>query len=262
MKKCLAFLMAMLCLLTLAACSNETEGEPVLDKSKDYRVLMIGNSYTYYNDLWDLLTEVAESGGYTFTVDHVTQGGYYLDQYTWEGDPFAAQLSDLLAENTYDYVFLQEQSTAPINNVERFENGVTALYEKATENGAAVVLYQTWGRQTGSPALSANGWTNKGMTEDLKASYEALAEKLGTAVSPVGTAFYDVHTNHKDINLYDPDTTHPSLEGSLLAAYCHYATLTNDDPRNVTYDAGLSSETTAVLKQAAYDAVFPATAEE
>lgn len=258
MKRWISLLTAVLCLV-LTACGAQqpaTEEETTLDKTTPYRVLFIGNSYTYYNDLWELFTQVAESGGYTVTADHVTQGGYYLDQYTNPTDPFGKELQEKLDTNRYDYVFIQEQSTCPITNYERFEAGATQLHGMITENGAQCILYQTWARETGSPALTANRWTNKSMYRDLREAYETLGETLQTAVSPVGTAFYDVHTNHKDIDLYDADTTHPSPTGSYLAALCHYATVTGDDPRNVTFDAGESEDTAAVLKEAAYKACF------
>lgn len=257
-KRIIGIVLSAALLLSTAACTANpvNEEENILDKSKTYQVLFVGNSYTYYNDLWDLFADVAASGGYTVEVDHVTQGGYYLDQYTNPADPFGKELQDKLAANTYDYVFLQEQSTNPIVNYERFEAGAAALHGMITEHGAEVVLYQTWARETGSPALSANRWTNKGMTEDLENAYRTLGETLQVAVSPVGTAFYDVHTNHKDIDLYDADTTHPSPTGSYLAALCHYATVTGDDPRHVTFHAEEDDEIAAILKQAAYDAVF------
>ncbi len=256
---------AMLCLM-MAACApspstQEPEAQPTpqeesaMPKDQTYRLLFVGNSYTYYNDLWDLVTQAADSVGYSLEIDHVTQGGYYLDQYTNPADPFGAQLEAYLAENTYDAVFLQEQSTCPMQNYERFEAAVIALNDMVKENGAKTILYQTWGRRADSPTLSALRWTNQSMTEGLIKGYADAAKAIDAAVSPVGAAFYDVYTNHPEIELYDPDTTHPSLAGSYLAAMCHLATFTGVDPQTVTYDAGLDKTTVTVLQKAAYDAV-------
>ena len=225
-------------------------------KDQNYRVLFIGNSYTYYNDLWNLFTQAGETLGYTIVADHVTQGGYYLDQYLNTKDEFAIQLMKCFADNTYSAVFIQEQSTNAIQNYERFEDGVKGLDEKIRANGAKTILYQTWGRQENSPTLIALGWTNKGMTEDLIAAYDKAAAVIGAPVSPVGAAFYDVYTTHEEIELYDPDTSHPSLAGSYLSAMCHLATFTGADVRKVTFDAELGEETAVVLREAAYRAVF------
>lgn len=259
MKRLLASLLAMLMMLGLTAC--DAKGGDTLPNDVTYRVLMIGNSYTYYNDLWELFSKVGEGAGYTFEVDHVTQGGYYLDQHANERDPFGLQVYGYLKKNTYDFVFLQEQSTCPFQNYERFEAAVTTLAERVAENGAKCVLYQTWAREPGSPALAALNTTNAAMTAALAEAYQKAAATVGATVSPVGTAFFDVVTNHPEIDLYDPDTTHPSPAGSYLAALCHFATVTGADPLKTTFEADLDAETASVLKQAAFDAVSPETEE-
>ncbi len=186
----------------------------------------------------------------------MTQGGYYLDQFLNPADPFGKDLADKLQTNTYDFVFIQEQSTCPFTNYERFADAATTLHGMIRENGAQCILYETWARETGSPALTANHWTNAGMTADLCEAYETLAATLDTPLSPVGEAFYDIHTTCPDIDLYDPDTTHPSKTGSYLAALCHYATVTGDDPRHVTFNADEDTDVATILKEAAYRAVF------
>ncbi len=252
MKRIICVVLCILLCIGTTACKEET-GMP---RDVDYRVLFIGNSYTYYNDLWDLFTQAGESLGYTITADHVTQGGYYLDQYLNEKDEFGIKMLQCFAKNSYDVVFIQEQSTCPVQDYDRFEAGVKALDEKIRANGAKTILYQTWGRQTGSPTLIALGWTNQSMTQDLIAAYNRAAGEIGAMVSPVGAAFYEVYTTHSEIELYDPDTTHPSLAGSYLAALCHLATFTGADVREVTFDAGLGEETASVLREAAHAAVF------
>ena len=227
-----------------------------ISKEQNYRVLFIGNSYTYYNDMWDLFMQASESIGYTIVADHVTRGGYYLDQYLDTKDSFGLQVLQHLSKNQYDAVFIQEQSTCAIEDYDRFEAAVKALDTKIRANGAKTILYQTWGRQENSPTLYALNLTNKTMTEGLIAGYDKAANAVGAAVSPVGAAFYDVYTTHKEIDLYDPDTTHPSLAGSYLSALCHVATFTGADVRMVTFDGELDTRTAAVLKEAAYKAVF------
>ena len=220
------------------------------------RVLFIGNSYTYYNELWELFTAVSQSSGHAVYADYSVRGGAYLDQSLDGKDPLSQQLNALLDINRYDVVFLQEQSTCPAVDFARFEAAATALNERVVQNGARCILYQTWGRKTGSPDLARLGMTNREMTEALRRGYVRVGEKLSADVSPVGTAFYDVHTHHPDIELYDADSTHPSLAGSYLAALCHYATVFGEDPRTVTFTAGIDRQAAAVLGQAAHDACF------
>jgi len=270
MKKVLSWLLIAVLLCGMTACgSSETPAPDVqneeetqvtqsnaLPKDKTYRVLFIGNSYTYYHELWELFRQVGEGAGYTFEVDHVTQGGYYLDQHANPDDPFGMQVEEKLTGDPYDYVVIQEQSTCAFQNYERFEAAVVDLAARIEKNGAKCVLYQTWGRQPGSPALPSLGMTNASMTTALIEGYDKAAQKVGAMVTPVGAAFYSIVTGEPSINLYDPDTTHPSLEGSYLSALCHFATITGADPRETTFTAELDEATVTALKQAAYDAVF------
>jgi len=262
MKRFLSVLLCAVLLVGLTACGGQgttqkEEPDMGISKEQSYRVLFIGNSYTYYNDMWDLFAQAGESLGYTITADHVTQGGYYLDQYLNTKDPFGLQVLQHLSKNRYDAVFLQEQSTCPFQNYDRFADAVTGLDAMVKENGAKTILYQTWGRQVGSPALVSLKTTNQKMTEDLAKAYQKAAQAIGAAVSPVGNAFYDLHNNQAvEINLYDPDTTHPSLAGSYLSALCHLATFTGADVRKVTFDSELDAQTATTLKEAAYKAVF------
>lgn len=218
-------------------------------------ILFIGNSYTYYHELWNVFQKVAESAGYLVTVDHVCRGGYYLDQFLDLTDPAAVEVEEKLNQNKYDYVCMQEQSVCPFANYERFSNGSMKLYEKIQKNGAKAFFYQTWGRKTGSETLQEFGWTNQSMTEGLREAYVRMGKTLNIPVSPVGSAFYAVYTTHPEIELYDPDKTHPALAGTYLAALCHFATLTGEDPMRVSYDADLGEEVTGVLKQAAKEIV-------
>ncbi len=266
MKRWSAFLCAATMLFT-TACTATPDTAPTaptqqeepavevqsLPKDQTYRVLFIGNSYTYYNDLWELFRQVGEGAGYTFEVDHVTQGGYYLDQHLNEQDPFGAQVAEKLTNETYDYVFIQEQSTCPVQNYERFESAVLNFSDRIETNGAQCVLYQTWARQPGSPALASLGMTNASMTTALIEAYTSAATASGAMMSPVGAAFYNIVTNEPSINLYDPDTTHPSVEGSYLAALCHFTTVTGVDPRETDFTASLDETTAAALQQAAFE---------
>lgn len=128
---------------------------------------------------------------------------------------------------------------------------------KLRRNGVLrILLYQTWGRKEPCETLAEHGWTNREMTLRLAAAYEKIAAEQGCLLSPVGTAFYDVNTNHPEVVLYTEDNSHPTLSGSYLAALCHFAVLYGVSPLSVPYTpAGVEPEEAAILKQAAADAV-------
>ena len=185
------------------------------------KVLFIGNSFTYYNEIWSVFQKIVYSAGKNVDVDAVYEGSYRLYMFADPSDPKGAIVEQKLAESDYDIVFIQEQSTDPLTNYSSFLNGATSLYNKIKADNAEtrVILYQTWARKTGSDTLTSHGWTNESMTHDLEQAYAKVGQALGVDVSPAGTAFFDVYSHHgSTIELYDADLQHPSAIGTYLAA--------------------------------------------
>lgn len=221
------------------------------------RILFIGNSYTFYNQLWDVFAEIARGEGHPVSVDEVTKGGYRLAQMNDPSNEYGAQIAQKLSNHSYDIVFLQEQSLNPILNSKQFNTSVRALSEKIRAIGAKPVLYETWGRKTGHEALEQNGWTTETMTSLLASAYHKIGKECDVEVSPVGEAFYEVYSKHPEIELYHADMTHPSPAGTYLAALCHYATVFQKSPIGVTYIFGVEAlEHAAILQAVAHKAVF------
>ena len=71
-----------------------------------------------------------------------------------------------------------------------------------------------------------------------------------------GELFYEVNTNHEEIELYDPDKSHPSYAGSFLAAITLFTKVFNEKPSVVTFNGKLSREATGILFAAAENAVY------
>jgi len=72
------------------------------------RVLFLGNSYTYYNDLPQLVEDVALSAGDIIVKDIHTPGGYTLELHSVNtGTHIKIKSGD------WDFVVLQEQSQRP-----------------------------------------------------------------------------------------------------------------------------------------------------
>lgn len=224
-----------------------------------YRILFIGNSYTYFNNLWNIFRAVAQGEGYEVQTDSVTQGGHTLQQMADVEDVFGARVEGALKTRKYDAVFLQEHSLRPVISPAAFYDAVRVLKEKMEENGAKGILYQTWGRKTGSGELGVYQLTNETMTMKLAAAYEAISDECGLYLSPVGSAFFEIEKNHAGIELYNADFSHPSPAGSYLAALCHYATVYGKSPVGVRYVCGVNTKEEAeVLQRAAHRAVFGA----
>ena len=228
-----------------------------IPRDKTYNILFIGNSYTYYNDMATAyFQKMAEACGYKVQVTTVTKGGHMLSKHADPADPYGEQVAAYLSTpGTYDYVILQEQSVLPVTDPVAFYGSVRNLAERIRAVGAKPVLYATWGRKKGCEKLAEIGMTNESMTWSIMAAYASIGKKLDIPVVPVGLAFLDVNTN-ADIELYDPDMSHPSAYGSYLAAMSLFSGIFGVVPDETSYKGNFTTEEARVLCEAAKKAVF------
>ena len=238
----------------------ETEpplGSVELDKSKTYKILFIGNSYTYYNNMpARYFGEIMQAAGYKVKIMSLTKGGWTLLNSSNARDELGSKVDSILKNQEFDFVVLQEQSMTPAVNIGSFYNAVKRLDNKIRESGATPVLYATWGRKQGSGDLTAYGLTAETMTWKLSAVYEHMGETHDIPVAHVGLAFWDIVQNERRVNLFDTDLSHPNAAGSYLAALTIFARITGVDPTTVDYEGGVGSNIEPILKEAARKAVF------
>lgn len=238
----------------------ETEpplGSVELDKSKPYKILFIGNSYTYYNNMpARYFGEIMQAAGYKVKIMSLTKGGWTLLNSSNAQDELGSKVDSILKNQEFDFVVLQEQSMTPAINSGSFYNAVKRLDNKILESGATPVLYATWGRKQGSGDLTAYDLTAETMTWKLAAAYEHMGETHDIPVAHVGLAFWDIVQNQKGLTLHDPDMSHPSPEGSYLAALTLFARITGIDPATVDYEGGVNPAIEPILKEAARKAAF------
>ena len=207
MKRLLCLLLAWIMVLpTLVACTpfapgaNATEpteeppaSEPTepeiepLPKDKKYNILFIGNSYTKrYSMATAIFEPMAKMAGYDVDVTAIVNGGHTLEAFNNPNDAFGAQVAKALAPENYgkyDYVVFQEQSLRPIEDTDKFYEGARALSEKIRAAGATPVLYNHWGRKTGSPDLVRLNMTNESMTWTLAGIGQAIGQELDIPVA-------------------------------------------------------------------------------
>jgi lysophospholipase L1-like esterase len=180
------------------------------------RILFIGNSFTGRNDLPDLLREMAASAPQpgTIVTEQVLANGASLRQH-WN----AGVAAEKIRAGGWDFVVLQEQSTLPIKNANRFHENVRLFDQEIQEHGARTVLYLTWARQQAPETQAA-----------LTQATKAIATELGALTAPVGDVWKTVLEEEPAWTLYDKDGSHPSRLGSYLAACVLYATLFPGNP--------------------------------
>ncbi len=211
------------------------------------KILFIGNSYTYFNDMPSKLRALIEENGGCAEVYSVTKGGRKLCQYADIDDEYSHAIEELAADGDFDVLILQEQSYFALVDREKFLYGVKELAGKI--GARRTLLYATWGRGDGCPLLDEHGWTRKSMTEGLLDAYREAAELIFGEVSAVGSAFYRVLEVWPEAKLYEDDLSHPSALGTALGVLVHYRTICGALPQKYS-SLGIEAEDAARLAAA------------
>lgn len=208
---------ALLCLaaaLGLLA-QNETPVKPL-------RVLFIGNSYTYFNNLPKILEAIAESqkAGPRIQTEASLSGGKTL-KWHWENN----LALEAIRKGGWDFVVLQEHSThgklvpaggvPEINDPAMYFEYAQRFNEEIVKTGAKTVLYATWARE-GFPEQQRR----------LDDAFSLLARKIGAGIVPAGLAWTVARLEAPAIRLHMPDRSHPTMAGSYLNALVFYQCLT------------------------------------
>ena len=175
------------------------------------KILMLGNSFTYYNSLDRLIAQLTG-----WHVERITRGGAYLFQFLNAQDELNIRLKEALSKEKWDYIVLQEQSNTPVLRPKLFQASVQKLCELIRENNAQPLLYATWAYREGSTKLSSVNMSYQDMADALQNAYRSAAESNGALFADVGEGFSAVLGT---IDPYTGDDYHPSEAGSLVAAH-------------------------------------------
>jgi hypothetical protein len=219
------------------------------------KVLFIGNSYIYVNDLPLLLSNAAQSVGDSVIYDSNCIGGYTLQSHSTN-----ATTLQKIAQANFDFVVLQEQSQLPSFPISQVQSSVYpyAITLDSLINVAnpctETVFYMTWGRKNGDASNCPN-WppvcTYSGMDSLLRLRYMQMADNNNAIISPVGAVWRHIRNNFPGIELYDADESHPSLAGSYAAACTFYSILFRKDPSQISFISTLDSTVASNIRYAA-----------
>ncbi|MBU7009810.1 MAG: DUF4886 domain-containing protein [Theionarchaea archaeon] len=214
------------------------------------RVLFIGNSHTFFNDLPQMFAELARAGGYGVEVDMSAQGGWSL------ADHAASTLTlNKIEQQSWDYVILQERTSLIVDKPDEHSYpAIRLLYDKISEKDATLILFMTWGPRDGLPHA---GYANfDDMQAQICSGYMNIANELDVMVAPVGIVWQNGIEKNPQLNLWNADGAHPSREGSYLSACVFYTIIFQQSPEGLNYWANLSEEIAQFLQIVAAETVL------
>lgn len=239
------------------------EGVPNCSESVDsLSVLFVGNSYSSFNNLPNLISSIASIMGDVLIVDGSLIGGATLQNHSENNNT-----TNLIINGNWDFVVLQEQSQYPSFPLWQVEQDVfpyaSQLSELVSEFNecANTVFFMTWGRENGDQS-NCQSWppvcTYEGMDDLLRERYMIMANDNNALVSPVGAVWRSLRDAGYDLDLYSSDGSHPSLTGSYVSAVCFYTTLFQKNPLDIPWvdDFGISEYNDMLIKETVKQVVY------
>ncbi len=208
-------------LLLLAAAGARAADETPAPKPA-YRVLLVGNSLTYANNLPALLRAVGAAQGTTITTETFAAPGGTLNERLEEGHVLQA-----LRDRPFDAVVLQEkgghlaacmaspseQRKAPCAASRK---AYATFADEARSRGAKVLLEITWGPD--------ERWDAR-----LSRSIGMIAKETSSQMFNAAGALQALRRSQPGVNA-TPDGSHPSTQASLMLALALYKDITGQMP--------------------------------
>ena len=182
----------------------------------DLRILFIGNSLTFWNEMPWMFEQVARSLASRPKTQFSGRSGLSLRAHSREG-----RAQKAIAEGRWDYVVIQPQSTEMMREGEETAKYAGMFDELARKSGAKTVVFLTWAPRSADFKQEA-----------LTARYRAMADRLNARVAPIGEAWAELARSGIEM---EEGGAHPTLAGSYLATCVLYATLYGKSPAGATH---------------------------
>ena len=175
----------------------DTGGTHLLEREPLMKVLFIGNSHTFVHYVPARVKTFCESHDQPIEPVMLTHPGIGLDWHLGQSQTYFN-----LKCGGYDAVILQHNAH-PFPGKDSLLEAGEKMAALAPE-GTKIYLYMTWSEKNNPQGQAV-----------MRKAYEALAEKIGAAVCPVGSIWWQVVSAHPEEELYFADGEHSSVLGAL-----------------------------------------------
>ncbi|MCH5222795.1 MAG: SGNH/GDSL hydrolase family protein [Muribaculaceae bacterium] len=258
MRNSIILLLALFSMSLTAKAQNFSSDVKMHKQSPDsVRILWIGNSFTFYNDVPKMVEDMARLNGVPVSTTRILKGGE-----SFKGHLQNPELIKQLEKGMWDYVVMQEFSSTPAystkyvaENIMPYAAEIDSLAKKFSPE-VETIYYMTWGHKNGNVRQTDYPLddTYESMQDRISTTYIDMAYENGGLVAPVGIAWKNVRTQYPEIELYIEDNFHPSLAGSYLAALTLMATMVNGEFMPI-FPEGMDNEVASILYKEAIKAV-------
>lgn len=240
------WLLALTLLLPPSGCGLGPAGpdnDPTPDPAASTRILFVGNSLTYVNDLPGMVKALADSAGIRgVQTAQVAKPDYSLEDHWDDG-----QARSVIAKGGWHFVVMQQGPSAVLANRANLRQWVGTFSELIRSKGGTPALYQIW------PQLE--NFSDFDASSD---SYRLAAQDVNGPFLQAGNAWRAAWAHDASLALYGPDGLHASVEGTYVAALAVFGGLFHRSvlglPRGLTVSTGsfqIPAAEALLLQQAA-----------
>lgn len=187
---------------------------PVRGADAPLRVLFLGNSLTYTNDLPRMVEALSSSGERRVRATMIAGPNYGLEDLWRE-----AKVREAIRSRAFDVVVMQQGPSALPESRTNLVTWAKKFGDFIREHDAEPALFMVW-------PSSDRAFDRQRVAE----SYRIAAEACGCRLLPAGEAWQAAWKKSGRLSLYGVDGFHPSSEGSFLAALVIWSGLTGEDP--------------------------------
>ena len=177
-------------------------------RADSIRVLFVGNSFTYFYNLPQVVSAMAKSQGVNIYTRQSTVGGSNLEQH-WKGEK-GTKTRDILKSGHWDYVVFNNHSLSSIDTPESFMEYGKKFADLVRQGGGKPVFMMTW-------AYKSNPLMQTKITE----MHKQLAQEARADYVPAGPLFAAARNWRPDLELFFDDK-HPSSNGTYLLGLAFY----------------------------------------
>ena len=225
-------------------------------------VLFLGNSYSSYNNLPQLVQSLSSSAGKTLIIDSNMPGGLSMSGHANNATTFSK-----ISQGNWDYVILQEQSQMPTIDFYRYNEMYPAMTNLKSlieqyNPCAKIITYMTWGRQYGGQQCGPGATycspvfvDFNHMQDSLTSAYLEISEQLNIQCAPVGLTWQNI-LNDTTLILHSNDNSHPTIDGSYVAALTIYSSIWKQPSNGIAFNAGLTQSRALYYQQMSDNTIF------
>jgi riboflavin synthase len=254
------------------------------DKTEEINVLFIGNSLTYFHDMPQTVQKMLNETNPNIKIDQSTFPGQSLSGHlsdiitsrTENGintrpkeQCEITETEKKIASKKWDVVILQTGTVSvliPENRELKVNTAIAAIKKLVDTPKCKFIIFSTWPGKNQYPQQYCypSSMIDKSIHKDkccspvlenlthetrvINESYEQVAKENDLIQSDNGNKFFEMLTQHPEIELYE-DESHPNQNGSFLNACIFYRMLTRKKASDLKYTGKIDPATAELLKK-------------